>query len=163
MITLEHICECFKIANQSKEVAPAIQSSEVFSGNFTLICHQTVLELSSQFGPNIWIVDFGANQHYCNNCGLFVEYEDDAISIGTGNGSMLSPRKGLIYLNIRQSNGKYLPIYLSNVWYTPNSFLSTILEGILELRGVYWRGEISKFIHLSSGIKFAPVNKVNGL
>lgn len=80
------------------------------------------------------------------------------MNIGTGNGTIVSPRRGLVKLSIAQSLGQYVHIQLANVRYTPTSLLNMILEDLLEKKGIYWREELNKFIHLSSGREFASIS-----
>lgn len=38
-----------------------------------------------------------------------------------------------------------------------------ISEDLLEHHGIFWRGELEKFIHLDSSQEFASITKMNGL
>lgn len=113
-------------------------SLDVFSDNYGLTQHESILALYAQLGIEVWIADSRTNQHFCNNTQLFSSYEPHPLCIGTGNGATNSPGRGFVNLSIRNSLGEFLHVHLTNVRYTPNSLLNMIFEDLLEQRGIYW-------------------------
>lgn len=139
------------------------QEFDVLSSSYGMLGQTIALALHAQLGSEVWIAGSRANQHCCNDRNLFLSYEPLPLMIGTGNGATISPGRGSIKLSLLQSTGNYLSILLDDVRHTPGSMLNMISEDRLKQRGVYWRGEINTFVHLSSGREFAPVSKMNGL
>lgn len=68
---------------EEKDTLLEEEELDIFSENYGLTSHTAVLSLYAQLGTEIWIADFGMNQHCCNNLSSFSSYESDPLSIKT--------------------------------------------------------------------------------
>lgn len=115
------------------------------------------------YSKNSWIADSGATNHFCNNLELLTNYVHDPLLVDTGNGTIISPGRGDVYISFRCSDGTYRPVCLQNVRYSPTSRLNTVSKWLLEQKQVYWRGELNQFVHVPSGVELFVVQHPNGL
>ena len=92
--------------------------------------------------PKDWILDSGANAHYCNDINLFVEYSENQSS-ATRTADLLAPDLsvrgiGKVKLEIDKSDGDSNEFLISDVYYAPTVRINILSPNILLSKsGIY--------------------------
>src|SRR5450755_1179102 len=92
--------------------------------------------------PKDWILDSGANAHYCNDINLFVEYSENQSS-ATRTADLMAPDLsvrgiGKVKLEIDKSDGNSNEFLISDVYYAPTVRINILSPDILLSKsGIY--------------------------